>query len=730
MPRKAPYGTWESPITADALIQSSTILSDVLVDPITHTIYHLDKRPAERGRTVIVDTLARRDVFGADWDAATRVQEYGGGAAVAHGGVLYFSHRPDGRVYRVSADGGVPEPVTPEGKPYRYAALAVHPTHPYLLAAVLEDHTHDTPSRVATSLALLNTRTQSVTPLASGADFYAAPCFAPDGARLAFQTWDHPDMPWQRAAVHVARVRVTVKDAALGIVWAALVPEARIAGEGGAEEAVCAPTWLDADRLLYTSDRSGYANPHLYRASARTHGPLLRAPVAADFTLPASTLGGSHCAVLGRVPGRVLFAATQDARSRLMVYEFPVEGEGEGKGGEEGGEGEGEGGRGELVPVECPFVEVACLRAVDASTVVCIAQSTKAPTAVARISLQPSTASDTPTPIPTTHAILQSSAATLAFPDGIIAQPVPLTLQRDAHAGGPLHVVVYMPTNPAYDGSSVEGERPPCVVDVHGGPTGKASMGLVWLKQYFTSRGWVWLDVNYGGSTGYGRAYVDRLNGTWGITDVRDTAHAARILAAPPHALIDAARIALRGQSAGGYTTLATLCADGGGGSLAGAGSFAAGTGSFAPGTGTGTGADVSGGTGAGGHIFAAGASLYGISDLRRLTEGTHKFESRYMEKLVGGTLEEVSQVYEERSPVSNAERIRAPLLILQGLDDRVVPPEQADIIVRKIRARGGHVEELTFAGEGHGWSRAETIKRALEAECGFYERVFGIGGA
>jgi len=254
-----------------------------------------------------------------------------------------------------------------------------------------------------------------------------------------------------------------------------------------------------------------------------------------------------------------------------------------------------------------------------------------------------------------------------------------------------LPVVLYRPTNPAYEGSSIPGEKPPCVINVHGGPTAMATLALSWSKQFFTSRGWAWLDVNYGGSSGYGRKYVTLLAGKWGVRDVQDCLHAAKSLSKD----IDTSRVMIRGGSSGGYTVLSAL--------------------SFGPDN----------------TFYAAATSLYGISNLRLLSQFTHKFELRYMEKLMGGTIEDIPRVYDEdRSPLFHADQIKKPLLLLQGSDDKVVPPEQSETIAKSVENRQGKVKYILMPGEGHGFRKAENMKKALEAEIGWYEDVLGLRGS
>jgi len=281
------------------------------------------------------------------------------------------------------------------------------------------------------------------------------------------------------------------------------------------------------------------------------------------------------------------------------------------------------------------------------------------------------------------------SATSPPISQDYISAPKPLTLK--SQDGEPIHVVYYAPRNPEYSGSSIEGELPPCVVNAHGGPTGIRPQGLLWSVQYFTSRGFAWLDVNYGGSSGYGRPYINRLVGKWGVVDVSDCVEASKTIASAPYNLADPKRLVIRGGSAGGYTVLAALAC--------------------AP--------DVS--------VFAAGCSLYGISDLKPLEDHTHKFESHYLFNLIGGCFADVPELFKERSPLYHADRITSPLLILQGEIDRVVPKEQAELIVEKVKEKGGVIDYKLYEGEGHGWRQEKNIKDALEAELGFYSKVLKL---
>ncbi|KAH8105304.1 alpha/beta-hydrolase [Cristinia sonorae] len=650
MAKIAPYGTWESPITADSITQNSVSVQDTVVDPITSVIYHVERRPSEGGRSVLVKTEAKTDLFGEGWNCRTGVQEYGGAPAIVYGGTVYFSNFKDGRVY-VLKEGGQPEAVTPESEVHRFADFAVHPVHTHLVATILEDHTNPVPEHVKTTLALINTKTKTVHPLLSGADFYAAPAFSPDGTRLAWQQWQHPDMPWEGGEVYVGEAKYDSDKDIVTVGGATLV-----AGKRGQASANY-PFWVTNDAFIFTVDLSGFQNPWIYTVSTGKASPILSKPLDQEFSLPAWILGGSYGVVAhaSEDPTKitVLFTAFHYGRSRLYLLTLHS---------------------GAIEELDCPYVTVASIRRVADGNVVFLGSKVDESPSIVHCTLK-----DYATPHFTSLTKGDSAAG---VGSDFISKPLPITLTVPPN-DEPLYVVYYPPTNPGYKAS--EGELPPGIVHVHGGPTSHGTQGLAMTQQYFTSRGWAWINVEYGGSSGHGRAYIERLKGNWGIVDTRDCVLAAQGLSKAPHNLVDPKRIVIRGGSSGGYTVLQTLCEY--------------------P------------------TAFAAGTSLYGISDLKKLAEFTHKFESQYMAKLLGGFVSEIPEVYAERSPVNNASKIRSPLLIEQGSLDAVVPPGQAEDIVKSIKAIGGRVEYVVFEGEGHGWRKAETIKAALEKELSFYEQ-------
>ncbi|KAF8869748.1 Alpha/Beta hydrolase protein [Infundibulicybe gibba] len=520
--KTAPFGTWESPITAESITKGSIRLADVIVDAATSTVYHIESRPSEAGRNVLVHTTSGRD-------------------PAVHAGTAYFSHYKDGRVYAVGAGGGEPQAVTP-GEParrFRFADFEAHPMYHDLLVSVLEDHTDDTPAAVVTTLCIINTRTKSV---------HTAPVVPPRHALGGSE-------------IHVADVHV---------------------GSGGSVSLTNAtllscgyPSWASTGTLLFTSDVSGYQNPWKY--SNGTAAPLFSAPIPEDFAEPAWLLGWSPFAMGWANVAYLVDTQTPGAPQLL----------------------------------DTPYVATQSMRCVSRAHAQAVFIGARADDKASIIQCK-FVGSSGLAHARAEFSVLHATPTSVNFGPEIISPPRPISLKIPP-SGAPLHVI--------------KDEKPPCVVSVHGGPTGFTSQGLSWEKQYFTSRGWGWLDVNYGGSSGYGRAYIERLVGKWGIVDVGDCINAAQTLSSPAHALVDPTRIVIRGGSAGGFTVLAAL--------------------SIAP--------DVT--------VFAAGTSSYGVSDLRKLAEFTHKFESRYLEKLVGGTPTEVPEVYKARSPVFHADKITSPLL-------------------------------------------------------------------
>ncbi|KAJ7677742.1 alpha/beta-hydrolase [Mycena polygramma] len=667
-PTAAPYGTWKSPITSSMIAKMSVSLEDVLVDPVTSAVYYIERRPEEDGRNVIVNLASGLDIFGREWNARTAVHEYGGAPAVIHGSIALFSNFSDGQVHKVGlADTSPPIRLTNKDD-YRFANFACHPQEPNFVVGILEDHTKPAPQDVVNSLVCLNTSSaQDPVILVSGSDFYATPRFNDDGTLLAWTEWSHPDMPWDGEQVFVGAV--DIKDGQLeieptqGNMAPGQFPRFRIAGQPSAISAV-QPTWFDTNTLVFSCDVSGFHNPWVATVNrdAKTveSRPVLGQPEEFDFADPSWWLGESNIAVLD--DANVLYAASRDGRTALYVVRLD----------------------GTYFPVECPYVHVSRMRRMGPRKVVFLGSTGDKGPALVLCSL-----SDSFTP---TYTPLRGDPES-PLSDSLLSRPVPLSLLIPAKQSSeltPLHLVYYPPKNPLYKGLS--GEKPPAVVNVHGGPTYVERQNLNLEKQFFTSGGWFWIDVNYAGSSNYGREYAKRLKGNWGVLDVYDCVQAVLQLSSPERDLIDRKRVVIRGGSAGGYTTLAVLSQS-----------------------------DPSL------NVFAAGTSSYGVSDLRKLTELTHKFQSWYVQGLVGGTYDEIPEIYRARSPVFHAHNIKVPLLILQGSIDPIVPPNQAEDMINVIRDGGGSAEYTVFEGESHGWRKAENIAKALELEIDFYERALHL---
>ena len=627
MPIIAPYGTWTSPLSARSVSAGSVQLSRVILDG--DDLYWLERRPEEGGRGVVVTRGPHgriADVTPIGTNVRTRVHEYGGAAYTASQRIIYYSEFADQRVYRLEA-GGVPEPLTPAGQ-WCYADFTVDPARPRLVC-VREDHASKSREAVTTLVSVaLDHPPAAATVISTGHDFYASPCFSPDGSRLLWLAWRHPDMPWDSTELWAADVG---RDGRLG-------HQTLLAG--GGDESVYQPGWSPGGTPYFVSDRTGWWN--LYRV--RSGRAECVHPMAAEFGRPQWTLGTSTWAFSDT--SRLLSAYLHGGRWRLASIDV---------------------GSGALVPINLD-VEPSDSIVATGTHAVFIGSSVGAPDAVVRVTLATAMV----------ETILPAS--TLTVDPGCLSTPE--AIEFPTEEGLTAHAFYYPPAN--RDFTAPAGERPPLIVVSHGGPTAMHRPTLNLELQYWTSRGFAVVGVNYGGSAGYGRAYRQRLNGQWGVVDVADCVNAAAHLAARGQA--DADRLIIRGNSAGGYTTLAAL--------------------TFRP------------------HEFKAGASYYGISDLEAMTRDTHKFESRYLERLVG-PYPARRDVYRGRSPIHFVDRISCPLILFQGLEDPVVPPDQSRMMADAVRAKGLPVALLAFEGEQHGFRKADTIVRCLEAELFFYGVVF-----
>jgi dipeptidyl aminopeptidase/acylaminoacyl peptidase len=637
-PRVAPYGSWASPITSDVIVASSIGLGEILVDG--RDVYWIESRPQEQGRTVVVRlshdsqpadvTLAMPANGQSAFNVRSRVHEYGGGAYLVDDGIVYFCNDADQRLYRQER-GAAPVPITeaaakPRG--LRYADGVMDRTGKRMVW-VCEDHTTGAAQPVNTLVDISADGARPPHVLVSGNDFYAAPRLSPGSARLAWLEWRHPNMPWDGTELWVGR----------------FAPDGTIADRrkvaGGDAESVLQPEWSPDGVLYFVSDRSGWWN--IYRIV----GDLLGGESEAVYPLEAEF--GS--AQWGFRPSRYAFASAKrlmcsyyrNGSASLAAVDLDTL---------------------SVTPIATEFTEIASLRA-DADNVYFVGASPTHFPAIVRL-----------TPASGQATVLKaSSTQDVRAYQGYLstAQPIEFPTENGLTAFALFHP----PAN--RDFSAPADELPPLIVRSHGGPTSAFSSALDWSVQYWTSRGFAVLNVNYGGSTGYGRAYRERLRGKWGIVDVDDCVNSARYLAASGQ--VDGKRMAIRGGSAGGYTTLCALTFH---------------------------------------NVFKTGASYYGISDLEALAKDTHKFESRYLDGMIG-PYPARRDLYIERSPIHFADRLSVPIAFFQGAEDPIVPPNQAEAMVDALKAKSLPFQYLLFDGEQHGFRRAQTIKRTLDAELYFY---------
>ena len=629
-PLAGPYGTWTSPIAARTVAAGALRLGSVVLDG--EDIYWIEGRPDDAGRNVIVKRSADgriADVTPAGTNVRTRVHEYGGAASTVSRGIVYYAEFADQRLYRLEP-GGTPVPLTPPGGGWFYADCSIDPSR-HRLVCVREDHTarEDEPVTTLVSLPLAGPPAAGEV-IVSGHDFYSTPRFSPDGSRLSWLAWRHPNMPWDGTELWVANVSGA----------GTLDQPRRVPAD--ATDAIFQPGWSPNGTLYFVSDRTGWWN--LYRV--RDDRVEVVHAMEADFGRPQWQLGMSTWAFAGA--SRLVVSFQELGRWHLATIDVQT---------------------GRFTPVRTnlePGENITASR----SHAVFIGGAADAPDAVVRVDLE------------TGSAETIRAASDMVIDTGYLSTPEPIEFPTDR--GLTAHAFYYAPRN--RDFTPPDNDRPPLIVISHGGPTASTSARLNLEVQYWTSRGFAVVDVNYGGSSGYGRAYRRRLNGQWGVVDVADCVNAAKHLTAQGQA--DPNRLAIRGRSAGGYTTLAAL--------------------TFHPG------------------VFKAGASYYGISDLEAMARETHKFESRYLDSLLGPYPAE-REVYHARSPIHFVDRLSGPVIFFQGLDDRVVPPSQSRIMADALRAKGLPGALLTFEGEQHGFRKRDTIVSCLEAELDFYGAVFGF---
>lgn len=641
MTRVAPHGSWTSPITLDHLVED--VVTPAFPLASGDDVYWIEQRPADSGRAVIVRAgeggrAVPADVFGHEFQARTLVHEYGGLPYALHGGVVYFSNYSDQRLYRARA-GAAPEPITPPPptpRSFRFAAPVVSGDGRFLYC-VRERHSEpDLPIDVVNDVVMIPTDGSALPfTIAEGHDFFSHPTLSPDGRRLAFVSWDHPNMPWDETTLWEVELDADGRG------------EVRHRVAGDAEVSVTQPKYSPSGRLFFLADTTGWWNLYVREEDGR-HSPV--APMEAELGAPDWTFGMSSYAFLA--DESVVATWAENGIGHLGILRP---------------------GTATFEEMPTAYTAISHLRpGTDGRSVLALAGAPSEPLSV--VTIGPDGDDRTVTEVLKRALTVSVDASYLSSP-----QPIEFPTDDDVTAFG----LYYPPHNP--DFSPPDGERPPLIVASHGGPTGSFSSTLDYGIQFFTTRGFAVVAVNYGGSTGYGRAYRERLKGRWGIVDLNDCVNAAEHLA--NGGLADSGRCLIRGGSAGGYTT---LCAA-----------------TFT-------------------DVFAAGTSYFGVADAGALARDTHKFESRYLDGLIG-PWPQARATYEERSPLFHTDLLKTPLILFQGLEDKVVPPAQAEEMAAALHEKGIPYAYLAYEGEQHGFRKAANVRRTAEAELYFYGRVLGF---
>ncbi len=624
--KSAPYGSWASPITAQMLVEKSVRIGDICLDG--DTLYWIESRPEEDGRYVIVQQTGdakQTDVLPSPLSARTLVHEYGGGGFLVAAGHVYFSNYGDQQIWQI-APGSAPQTLTREPS-LRFADYVLDESRNRLIC-VCEDHRQQG-QEAANRIVAVSLSDGSITTLASGADFYSTPRLSPDGSQLAWLQWNHPNMPWDGTELFVA----TIEEGG------GLANSRKVIG--GEDESIFQPTWSPEGVLFFVSDRTDWWNVYCER-DGKVEAVL---PMQAEFAMPQWIFGVTTYGF--ETSGDLLASYTTGGRWHLIRID-PDSGKSE--------------------DLSLPYTNISGIQVGRREAFITASSPTRADE-LAKLDLASGQ-----------WQTIRRSSPIAVDPD---YTSLPEAIEFPTDNGVTSHAFYYPPTNRDYRGP--EGEAPPLLVHIHGGPTSAARPRFQLTTQYWTSRGFAVCDVNYGGSTGYGRKYRNRLRQSWGIVDVADAANAANFLVKVGKADVD--KVAIRGGSAGGYTTLACL-------------TFRS--------------------------EFRCGASYFGVSDLALLARETHKFESRYLDRLVGRYPQDRDR-YDERSPITHLDRFQRPVILLQGLEDKIVPPNQAELIFAELKQKGIPVAYVPFEGEQHGFRKAENIIRAHEAELYFYSKVLGF---
>ncbi len=617
----APYGTWESPVTPKSLVEGATQLIQLEVDG--DELYFLEGRPEEAGRSVFIRASDKKEMFPAPFYARTTVHEYGGKCGTVFEGTLYFTNFEDQHLYSVKPD---QEPELINGtKGLRFADFVIHPNGQSLYT-ILEDHRGK--GECINSIAKVDLQSGEITLIAEGFDFYAFPRISPDGNSLAYIAWNHPNMMWDQTELFVTDLQTsdTVKVS------------------GSENESVSEPRWTPDGHLVYISDRSGFWKLYSEEGKCLVDEDF-------DFTSPLWVVGVSRTAfVTTNGKNLLLTVATDKGCDHFILKDQKT---------------------GELKTYkDHEFSFINDLHTLN-DQVVFIAATPKSGPAIYKMD-----------PLSGNFEVLKKSKDSIGFGEEFISEPE--TIEFPTENNKTAFGFYYPPVNPNYK-TNLPKEKPPLIIFTHGGPTAHVRPILNAKIQFWTTRGFAVADINYGGSTGYGREYRNRLRRNWGIVDVDDCCNAALFLA--KSGKIDQKRMAIEGGSAGGYTTLAALTFK---------------------------------------DVFSAGTSYFGVSDLTLMIGDTHKYEARYLDSLVGKYPEEKER-YDKYSPIHHTEGLSCPILLLQGAEDKIVLPNQAEVMYEALLKKDIPTAYILFEKEQHGFRIAENIIKSFEAQLYFYKRVFGI---
>ena len=623
------YGTWKSPITADLVAASSNAFSEPKIDS-NGFVYFLELRPSERGRYALVRISPAgeiEEILPAEFNARNRVHEYGGAsyAVTKDGSTIYFSNFSDQRIYKRNNDGRI-NPLT-SGTQNFYADYVIDEKRNRLVC-IQEDHSG--PGEAINRIVSLSLKNLEISILVFGNDFYSSPRISPDGSKLVWLTWNHPELPFFGSELWICDIS---EDGSLS--------NKRLVA-GSSEESIVEPSWSPSGILYFVSDRSNWWNIHGF-VNNRVENVL---PIEAEFSGAHWVFGQSSYTFLSNE--EILCTFNKEGFSHLALIDTRAK---------------------SLLEIKNSYTDVRYVESNQDFAVIVGGASSK--------SSEVSTFSPRDSKISRLYPTNQTELIDPSF----LSIPVPIEFQTDGNLTS--HALYYAPKNADY--SEQDNGLPPLIVISHGGPTGRCRSDLNFGIQFWTSRGVGVVDVNYGGSTGYGRDYRMRLHGNWGIVDVSDCVNAALFLV--NNKMADAGKLIIRGGSAGGYTTLCALAFR---------------------------------------KEFRAGASYYGISDLEVFAKDTHKFESRYLDSLVG-PLPEKQDLYRARSALYSLENISAPVIFFQGLEDKIVPPNQAELMFDAIRKKGIPTAYISYEGEQHGFRQAKNIVRSYEAELYFYSKIFAF---